>query len=56
MNIANSSPREAADDGLLAQIAREPFAQYFQRTIARGVAEGVVDLLEPVQIKIQKRQ
>ncbi len=46
--------REPADDGFLRQDVREPFAQYFQRAIARGMSEGVVDLLEPIHVEIQQ--
>ena len=48
--------RQPADDRVLAQIARQPLAQDFQRAVAGGVAEGVVDLLEAVQIQIQQRE
>src|SRR5260221_13779754 len=48
--------RKAADDGVLAQAARETLAQDLQSTVAGGVAEGVVDFLEPVQVEIEQRE
>ncbi len=47
---------EAADDGVLAQVSREPLAQDLKGAVAGRMAEGVVDLLESVQIEVQKRQ
>ena len=48
--------REPADHGVLAQISRQPLAQYLQGSIAGRVAESVVDLFEAVQVQVQKRQ
>ena len=45
---------EPADHGLLAQHPRQPLTQDFQRAIAGGVPEGVVDVLEAVQVEIQE--
>ena len=44
--------RQASDDRFLAQTARQPLAQDLQSPVARGMAEGVVDLLEAVQIQV----
>ncbi len=47
---------QPADHRVLVQISRQPFAQDLQRSIAGGVAEGVVDLFEPVQVQVQQRE
>src|SRR5208283_6043358 len=47
---------EAADDRVLAQISREPFAQNLKSAVADRMAEGVIDFLESVQIEIQERE
>ena len=47
---------EAADDRVLAQIPGQPLAQYLERPIAGRVAEGVVDLLEAVEIEVEQRE
>ena len=46
--------RQAADHRVLAQIPRKPLAQDLERAIAGGMAEGVVDLLEPIQVQVQQ--
>ncbi len=48
--------REPADHRVLAQITRQPLAQDLQGSIAGRVAEGVVDLLEAVQVQVQQRE
>jgi hypothetical protein len=56
MNIANSSPASRPITVSLLKTAREPLAQDLQGAIAGRVAEGVVDLLEAVQVEVQQRE
>ena len=46
--------REAADDRLLGNGAREPLGEHLEHAVARSVAKRVVDLLETIHVEVQQ--
>ena len=47
---------DAADGVRLAHAAADARGDFLQQLVADGVAEGVVDLLEPVEVDVEQRQ
>ncbi len=47
---------QAAEHGVARQLLVHPLGEDLERAVARGVAEGVVDLLEAVEVEVDQRE